>query len=306
MTALNKQTPQPANYWTTTARPMMMLAPMEDVTDTSFRQVVMENSDHESLHLLFTEFVSTDGLCHPVGFEKVSHRLMVSVGERALLKSKGIKLIAQIWGNDQDKFKKAVEKIEEHFDFDGYDINMGCPVKNVVAHGSCSALIDQPGKAAEIIRAVRASTNKPLSVKTRLGVRKIETERWIGQLLDTPVDAIVLHGRIQKQMSEGVANWDEIARAVVLKNQMRPEVKIIGNGDVTSLDMANQQVRQFDVDGVMVGRGIFKNPWLFNQNPVDPRPDQRINTLLRHARLYQQMWGTSRNFAILKRFLKSI
>jgi tRNA-dihydrouridine synthase len=105
-------------------------------------------------------------------------------------------------------------------------------------------------------------------------------------------------------MSEGVANWDEIARAVVLKNQMRPEVKIIGNGDVISLDMANQQVRQFDVDGVMVGRGIFKNPWLFNQDPVDPRPDQRINTLLRHARLYQQMWGTSRNFAILKRFFK--
>src|SRR5690606_4664547 len=116
-----------------------------------------------------------------------------------------------------EKFAEAVRHISEAYSFDGIDINMGCPVKNVVAHGSCSALIDQEPLAQEIIAASREATALPLSVKTRLGLKKVDTERWISFLLKQPLNALIIHGRIQKQMSEGTANWEEIAKAVQLR-----------------------------------------------------------------------------------------
>lgn len=291
------------NFWHRQT-PLLMLAPMEDVTDTVFRQIVLENSDSNHLHLLFTEFVSTDGLCHPTGYQNVTHRFKVSQNERNLLKQKDVKIVAQIWGNNPDKFAKAIRLIEENFEFDGFDINMGCPVRNVVAHGSCSALIDQPQLAKEIIEASRAATNKPLSVKTRLGVKKIDTERWITTLLSCPIDAITLHGRIQKQMSDGEASWDEIAKAVELRNSLNSSIKIIGNGDILSLDQANNKIDQTGVNGVMIGRGIFKNPWLFQSPDNQINTEDKLSTLLRHLHLFREIWGNQKNFAILRRFFK--
>jgi nifR3 family TIM-barrel protein len=291
------------NFWQSQFS-LFMLAPMEDVTDTVFRQIVLENANSNQLHLLFTEFVSTDGLCHPIGYQNVIHRLKICESERQLLKQKNVKIIAQIWGNNPDKFAKAIRLIEDNFDFDGIDINMGCPVRNVVAHGSCSALIDQPELAKQIIEAARASTQKPLSVKTRLGVKKIDTERWMITLLNSPLDAIILHGRIQKQMSDGEANWDEIAKAVELRNSLNINIKIIGNGDILSMDEANIRVNQTGVDGVMIGRGIFKNPWLFQLPDNEIDTNIKITTLLRHLNLFKSVWGDQKNFAILRRFFK--
>ncbi len=292
------------NFWQQAEKPLMMLAPMEDVTDTVFRELVLRISNPDNLHVLFTEFTSTDGLCHPVGRVRVAERLIVSESEKELLRRQGVKLVAQIWGSNPEKYYESVKYITANYDFDSIDINMGCPVRNVVAHGSCSALIDNEPLATDIIAATRGATHLPVSVKTRLGVKKIETERWMSLLLQQPVDAIILHGRIQKQMSEGNANWDEIAKAVKLRDQMAPGIPIIGNGDVLSLDNAYAKVEQYGVDGVMIGRGIFHNPWLFDPARQNIGIKERLNTLLLHLDLYEKTWGSNKPFVILRRFFK--
>ncbi|HKL72356.1 MAG TPA: tRNA-dihydrouridine synthase [Marinilabiliaceae bacterium] len=292
------------NFWHNTQLPMMMLAPMEDVTDTPFRELVLHNATAGKLHVLFTEFTSTDGMCHPVGREKVSYRLKVSENEQKLLKKLGVKIVAQIWGNDPKKFSQTVKHITQAYDFDGIDINMGCPVKNMVAHGSCSALINQEPLAAEIIHASREATHLPLSVKTRLGVKKVETERWMRFLLHQPLDAVILHGRIQRQMSEGAADWSEIEKAARIRSEMAPNVKIIGNGDVDSIAEAEAKTEKHGLDGVMIGRGIFKNPWLFTPKKTDILIQERIATLELHLDLFEANWGSTRHFPILRRFFK--
>lgn len=290
-------------FWQQATHPLLMLAPMEDVTDSAFRELIMRISQPGKLHVLFTEFTSTDGLCHPVGRAKVEHRLKVSESERRLLKALDIKIVAQLWGNKPEKFSEAIKYIEDHFDYDGIDINMGCPVRNVVAQGSCSALIDNANLAAEIIAASRQTTQLPLSVKTRLGIKKIDTGRWISFLLQQPIDAIILHGRTQKQMSNGEANWEEIGHAVSLRNQLAPHIRIIGNGDVTSMGDAHSRIARYQTDGAMIGRGIFHNPWLFHPQKNITIHD-RVSTLLQHLSLFEANWGENKNFAILRRFFK--
>ncbi len=277
---------------------------MEDVTDTAFRELVVGISAPGMLHVVFTEFTSTDGLCHPKGRGKVEFRLTVSDSERRLLQDKGVKIVAQVWGNKPEKFRDAITYISQNYVFDGIDINMGCPVKKIVAHGSCSALISDETLSAEIIAASREATDLPLSVKTRTGIQHPDTGRWIGFLLGQPIDAITIHGRTQKQQSEGLADWQEIGRAVALRNQLAPQIAIIGNGDIESVAGAIEKINNHHVDGVMIGRGIFKNPWLFDPDHKDIDIHERISTLLRHIELFENAWGTSRHFAILKRFFK--
>ncbi|WP_010663629.1 tRNA dihydrouridine synthase [Marinilabilia salmonicolor] len=293
-----------SNFWKTAKRPLVMLAPMEDVTDTAFRELVLHNTQPGNLDVIFTEFTSTDGLCHPQGRDNVAQRLVVSETERQLLKEKGVKIVAQIWGNKPEKYLEAVKYLDENYDFDGIDINMGCPVRNVVTHGSCSALIDNESLAAEIIQATREATSLPLSVKTRIGLKKVDTERWMNFLFRQPLDGVILHGRIQKQMSEGAADWNEIAKASVIRDELVPGVPLIGNGDVFSLDDLHERCSLFKTDGVMIGRGIFRNPWMFQSTLQDVDVEKRMDTLLRHLQLYEAAWGNNRPFPILKRFFK--
>lgn len=281
-----------------------MLAPMEDVTDTAFRELVLQNTQPGHLDVVFTEFTSTDGLCHPEGRQNVAQRLVVSSTERQLLKEKGVKVVAQIWGNKPEKYFEAVKFIDENYDFDGIDINMGCPVRNVVSHGSCSALINNEPLAEEIIKATREATSLPVSVKTRIGLKKVDTERWMNFLFRQPLDGVILHGRIQKQMSEGEADWNEIAKASAIRDKIAPYVPLIGNGDVFSLNDLQERYNKFNTDGVMIGRGIFKNPWMFQAPLSVVDIDKRLNTLLKHLELYEAAWGNCRPFPILKRFFK--
>lgn len=292
------------NFWHNSRYPLMILAPMEDVTDTVFRELILRISEPDKLHVVFTEFTSTDGLCHPVGRKKVEERLTISPSEREWLQRSGVKIVAQIWGNNPERFSEAVRYISQNFSFDGIDINMGCPVRNVVKQGCCSALIDNEILAGEIIAATKESTELPLSVKTRLGVKKIDTQRWIRFLLGQPLDALILHGRIQKQMSEGHANWDEISMGVKLRNELNPKIKFIGNGDIMSLNEANLKNDMYGTDGIMVGRGIFSNPWLFHTNKSDITISERLETLLWHLNQYENVWGTQKPFVILRRFFK--
>ena len=168
------------NFWKRLPRPIFSLAPMEDVSDTSFRQLVMEISDPVFFHVIFTEFTSTDGLCHPVGRKNVISRLLVNDTEREVLKNKGFKIVAQIWGADPEKFYQATKLICTEMQFDGIDINMGCPVKKIVKQGGCSALIGRPALAKEIIQATKEASDLPVSIKTRTGTKKHDTENWIG------------------------------------------------------------------------------------------------------------------------------
>ncbi len=292
------------NFWTTFDGPVFSLAPMEDVTDTVFREIVMGMSAPGKLHVVFTEFTSVEGMNHPVGRERVSERLVVNESERALLKKLNIKLVAQIWGRDPEIYHNIARYISENYNFDGIDINMGCPVKKVFKVGACSALIGEPERAQEIILATKEGSSLPVSVKTRTGIKEHQTEQWISNLLEVEPAAIILHGRTQRMQSEGEASWGEIAKAVKLKNSLKPHIPFHGNGDVFSYQKGLERVQETGVDGVMVGRGIFQNPWFFNPEKMDIPMEERIDKLLEHTRLFEQTWSPGKNFNILKRFYK--
>jgi tRNA-dihydrouridine synthase len=174
----------------------------------------------------------------------------------------------------------------------------------VVKTGACSALIGDPALAKEIIQATKEGTNLPVSVKTRTGIKQHQTEEWISHLLETDPAAIILHGRTQRMQSEGDADWNEIAKAVIVKNQIKPEIPLHGNGDVFTYADGLKKAAETGADGVMVGRGIFQNPWFFNPEITEILKEERIEKLLMHTRLFEQTWGGIKNFNILKRFYK--
>lgn len=292
------------NFWQQYNAPVFSLAPMEDVTDTVFREIVLGMSAPGKLHVVFTEFTSVEGMNHPDGRERVSERLVVNDSERKLLVEKDVRLVAQIWGRNPEIYYNVAKHISENYQFDGLDINMGCPVKKVIKTGSCSALIGEPQLAREIIHATKEGTHLPVSVKTRTGIKKHQTEEWIAQLLETNPAAIILHGRTQKMQSEGEASWEEIGKAVAVRNRLNPSVPVHGNGDVFSMADGLNKIKQTGVDGIMIGRGIFQNPWFFNPEKEEILQEERIEKLLEHTRLFEKTWGGIKNFNILKRFYK--
>ncbi len=292
------------NFWNQITDPLFILAPMEDVTDTVFRQVVMSVSEPTILNVLFTEFTSTDGLLDERGFETVSKRLIVNESETSLRESRGTKLVAQIWGNDPKKFLKTAELLTKMNRFDGIDINMGCPVKKVVKKNSCSALIQYPELASDIIKATQQGTHLPVSVKTRIGFNSVVTESWISHLLRTNIAAITIHGRTQKQQSDGTADWSEIGKAIELRNSLAPLTKIIGNGDIETYAEGLDKIETHHLDGVIIGRGIFKSPWMFNKTDQEKDFEERKRLLLFHTHLFEQTWQNNKNFNELKRFYK--
>lgn len=292
------------NFWQNFDGPVFSLAPMEDVTDTVFREIVMGMSLPEKLNVVFTEFTSVEGMNHPIGRTRVSERLIVNNTERELLKKLNIKLVAQIWGRNPEIYRNISCYLTENYQFDGIDINMGCPVKKVVKQGSCSALIGEPSLAKEIIAATKEGTNLPVSIKTRTGIKQHQTEEWISQLLQAEPAAIILHGRTQRMQSEGNADWNEIANAVQLKNQINQNIPLHGNGDVFSYVDGMKKIAETGVNGVMVGRGIFQNPWFFNPEKNEISKEERIAKLLQHTKLFERTWSGKKNFNILKRFYK--
>lgn len=283
------------NIWKDLKKPIFILAPMDDVTDTVFRQII---GDLAPPDLYFTEFTSVDGMVSEQGKEPVTRRLQFTEKERPI--------IAQIWGNDPEKFFKASQMIKE-MGFDGIDINMGCPEKSVVRRGMCSGLIKNPELAAKIIQATKeGSGGLPVSVKTRLGFRELETEQWLGFLLNQDLAALIIHGRTVKEMSKVPAHWDEIGKTVKLRDEVAPSTLIIGNGDVESYQDGLSKIKETGVDGIMIGRGVFKNLWIFDRSGKihDLTLEERLNQLLKHTRLFVKTWGTHKSFAILKKFFK--
>lgn len=283
------------NIWQQLPKPIFILAPMEDVTDTVFRQIILSTGRPA---LFFTEFTNVDGL-ESKGHDQVAKRLKFLPKEKPL--------IAQIWGMKPENYYAVAKQLVE-MGYDGIDINMGCPQADVVKHGACSALIKNHSLTTEIITATQEGSGGkiPVSVKTRIGFNTIVTEDWIGFLLTHNLPALTVHGRTAKEMSKVPAHWDEIGKAVEIRNAMGLQTLIIGNGDVESLKEAKEKVDKYHVDGVMVGRGIFHNPWLFNAsvNPTEKTIKERIQLLLDHVQLYQQTWGTTKQYPPLKKYFK--
>jgi nifR3 family TIM-barrel protein len=282
------------NIWQELKKPIFILAPMDDVTDTVFRQII---GDLSAPDLFFTEFTSVDGMVSEQGRKAVLRRLQYTEKERPI--------IAQIWGNDPGKFYEAAKMVKE-MGFDGVDINMGCPEKSVFRRGMCSALINNPELAGKIIDAVKRGSGLPVSVKTRIGVKEIQTEEWLSFLLKQDLDALIVHGRTVKEMSKVPAHWDEIGKAVKLRDAINPKTLIIGNGDVNSYRDGVEKVKKYGVDGIMIATGIFKNLWIFDKSGKtrELTLEQRLDHLLKHTRLFVETWGDTKSFAILKKFFK--
>ncbi len=290
------------SFWNTIDRPIIALAPMEDVTDTVLRELLLDVADPGCLHVVMTEFVSTDGLLHKKGRKRVIHRLHVTDAERKLLQEKNVKIVAQIWGNTPENYQQVIKEISEEMEFDGIDINMGCPVPKVVRRGCCSGLIGNPTLAKEIILASKEASNLPVSVKTRIGLKSIATEEWIGHVLETKPAALTIHGRTQKQMSDGLAKWDEIAKAARLRDQLGLDIPVLGNGDVMSLEEAYSKCAEYGLDGAMIGRGIFENPWLFQKEQHARSKEEKLDMLWKHTEIFDRVWGDTKNFHILRRY----
>lgn len=277
------------NFWRKLPRPFTVLAPMENVTNFAFRQVVATKLPKPDV--LFTEFTNVEAL-NSEGFERTIPRFTLSMSQKPI--------VAQIWGTNPENYYKSAKLIEK-LGFDGIDINMGCPDRAVVKIGACSALINNKSLAKEIIEAVKKGSKKlPISVKTRIGFKEIVTEEWVTFLLEQNIDALTIHGRTVKQMSDVPANWDEIKKAVEIKNKISPKTVIVGNGDVISYSEVIKRHKNYNVDGVMIGRGIFSNPWIFDKNDKKHTPDEYKNILINHLKLLDQ----EKYFDEVKKFFK--
>lgn len=289
------------NLWTQfNKKPFFVLAPMDDVTDTVFREIVASVGSPD---LAMTEFASTDGYAHPKGRPSVERRLLVNESEKSI----GIPLIAQIWGNDPNNYREMAEDLAASGDFVGIDINMGCPEKGIVKRGCCGGLIKEENwdNAAAIIRATKEGAgDMPVSVKTRIGVNEIITEEWIGFLLKQNIPALTVHGRTVKEMSKVPAHWDEIKKAVELRDQIAPATVIIGNGDVENIAHGRKLAEQSGVDGIMIGRGILRDIQALSTNLQEMSPKDKIQLFEKHLNLYEKTWGNTKSFAPMKKFAK--
>ncbi|MCH7589431.1 tRNA-dihydrouridine synthase [PVC group bacterium] len=281
------------NFWNRLKKPIFAMAPMADVTDAPFRRIIAKYGKPD---ILFTEFVSTDGLCSP-GKEKLLRDLIYSEEERPI--------VAQIFGKNPEKFYETAKLIHA-LGFDGVDINMGCPDRRVCRSGAGASLIENPALAKEIIIATQEGSNGlPVSVKTRMGYHKNELETWVQNLLETQPAAITIHLRTKKDMSKVDARWDEIVLAVALAKD--EETLIIGNGDIQNLKEARDMVEKTGVDGVMLGRAIFGNPWLFNPDVKVENIsfEEKMKVLLEHAAVYEEVFQGKKKFAVMRKHFKA-
>lgn len=270
---------------------------MEDVTDTVFRQLL---SRWAAPDVYYTEFVNVDGMCSP-GREAVIHRLRYTASERPI--------VAQIWGLKPRNFERAAAEIRE-MGFDGIDLNMGCPVKKVIKTGACSALIENPSLAEEMILAAKQGAgDTPVSVKTRIGFQKRVTLEWTRFLLEFNLAALIVHGRITKNGAGTPADWNEIKKVVFLRDQMGVKTCIIGNGDITTPEQMLKAAEEYRVDGIMIGRGVLHDPLVFrpagSPEPEDFDIPGKVALMKEHLTLFHETWGDEKSINILKKFART-
>src|SRR3989338_4933153 len=281
-----------SNFWAQLPKPFFALAPMADVTDAALRRIVAKYGKPD---VLWTEFVAVDGLLSP-GSAVLLKDLLYTEEERPI--------VAQVFGSKPDHFFKVAALIAQ-LGFDGIDINMGCPDKNVEKQGGGASLMKHPKLAQEIIAATKEGAPRlPVSVKTRVGYNAVELDTWLSALLDAKPAAITVHARTRKEMSDVPARWEHIAEAVRMAKGTG--TLIIGNGDVKDLDDAQKKAEETGADGIMLGRAIFGNPFLFAGRSLDEmKLAERFAIMLEHTRLFVELLGDVKNFAVMKKHYKA-
>ncbi len=309
-------------FWANLKKPMMVLAPMADVTDCAFRQIIAKYSEDPDARpterpygrVFWTEFVSADGLAHPQAREKLLIDLKFAQNEHPI--------VAQIFGGQPDNIREA-SKLCKDLGFDGVDINMGCPDRAVEKQCAGSGMIKNPEIAKEVIRAAKES-GLPVSVKTRIGYNKNEIETWIRMLLEQDIAVLTVHLRTRKEMSSVPAHWELMNRIVEIRDEMGKDTLIFGNGDVVDTDDGRRKCEETGCDGVMFGRAIFGNPWLFSgrkskipqslgpslrsATPSEfsfPSLEEKLKVMVEHTKLFEELLGGKKNFAIMKKHYKA-
>ncbi|MDQ5901554.1 MAG: hypothetical protein QG580_269 [Patescibacteria group bacterium] len=281
-------------------KPFFVLAPMADVTDIAFRKIIAKYSRHGEIgggpDVFWTEFVSADGLNSP-GKDKLLIDLKFEENQRPI--------VAQIFGSNEKNMEETAKLCKE-LGFDGIDINFGCPDKAIIKQGCGAGAIQNPEHSLKIIQAVkRGAGDLPVSVKTRLGFNKNEIDTWIPQILSVGVSALIIHGRTKKEMSKVPARWEDIKKVVDIVKNAGLKTLVIGNGDVTSLEDGKERAEKSGVDGVMIGRGVFGNPWLFDENKKEISVKERLTVMLEHTRAFVEYLGGHKNFNIMKKHYKA-
>ena len=291
-------------FWKNLKKPIFALAPMADVTDPPFRHII---ATYGKPDVMWTEFVSSDGLFSE-GREKLLRDLKFSEIERPV--------VAQFFSSNPEYLYKSA-LLAQKLGFDGIDINMGCPDRSVEKQGSGAALIQNPELAKEIIKETkRGAGDIPVSVKTRIGYRKNEIETWIPNLLETEIAVLTVHLRTRKEMSKVPAHWELVPRIMEIRDGMglKNKTYILGNGDVETLEDAEEKIKETGADGIMIGRGIFGNPWFFNKEvDVEKIPLKgRFRVMVEHARLFEDFFKDPENpekltksFDVMKKHFKA-
>lgn len=278
-------------FWGQLKKPIFVLAPLANVTDAVFRAHIVK---HSKPAVIWTEFVAADGLCHPKGCEALIRDLKFSEAERPI--------VAQLFTSNPENMREAAKLCAE-LGFDGIDINMGCPDKNVMKQGAGAACMKDPVLAQKLIVAAREGTIEagkelPISVKTRLGFNEDNLEEWLPALLLAKPAVITVHARTKKEMSKVPARWERIKRAVEIARGSG--TLILGNGDARDMVDAEEKVSETGADGVMFGRAIFGNPWLFDKDKkVTVR--ERIESAVAHTKLFEDTWKDTKSFELMKK-----
>ncbi|OHA92578.1 MAG: hypothetical protein A2665_02085 [Candidatus Zambryskibacteria bacterium RIFCSPHIGHO2_01_FULL_46_30] len=282
-------------FWGKLEKPIFVLAPMADVTDVAFRRIIAEVAKP---NVLWTEFVSADGLALAPegGKKKLLKTLEYSEAERPI--------VAQFFTSSPEHMKEAA-RLARELGFDGVDINMGCPDRSVEKQGAGASLMRNVALARELVRAAKEGAGTlPVSVKTRIGYSRPELESWLPEILKEEVVVVTIHARSRKEMSKVPARWEFIRRAVEIRDVSQSESLILGNGDVADIDDARRKCKEFGCDGVMFGRAIFGNPWLFAEGKI-PTTEEKLRVLVRHTKLFEKLLGGHKNFAVMKKHFKA-
>ncbi|MEZ6255683.1 MAG: tRNA-dihydrouridine synthase [Patescibacteria group bacterium] len=290
------------NFWndlkTTKSNPISVLAPMYDVTDVAFRQLIATLPKTQQPDVLFTEFANADSYANPVGKINTLKYLLKTNEQKPV--------VAQIWGVTPANYHNLAKDIVQ-MGFDGIDINMGCPQKNEMKIGACAALINNQNLASQIIQAtLDGAANKiPVSVKTRTGVKKVDTANWISFLDQFNISTVTLHGRTAAQLSKVPADWEQVKLARTLLNSSKV---LIGNGDVENAEHGTILCSATGANGYMIGRGIFKNPFAFQSPTTLPTKLELVQLGIKHVQLFKQFYANGnnggKNYQIMKKFFK--
>lgn len=281
------------NFWQDLPKPFFVLAPMEDVTDVVFRHVIAKAGRPD---VYFTEFTNSESYCHKEGKESVKGRLTFTEDEQPI--------VAHIWGDKPEFFREMSIGMAE-MGFKGVDINMGCPAQNVFRHGRGSGLILRPEVAAEIIQAAKAG-GLPVSVKTRLGHSKVdEWKEWLTHVLKQDIANLSIHLRTKVEMSQVDAHWELIPEIKKLRDTIAPNTLITINGDIPDYETGKMLADKYGIDGVMIGRGVFHNPYAFTKDNKKHTSKELLDLLRYHLDMFDKYSLVEpRVFKPLRRFFK--